>query len=298
MDISIIIINYNTKQLLYNCLTSLYNFTVGVEYEIIVVDNGSTDGSSELIKEAFPKVLFINAGKNLGFGNANNLGAKHANGEFLFLLNSDTVLYENSIKVLYDFYRQNEQALKIGVLGCKLVDENLQTINSGGGFPWVKNDLKEYYYVLAEKCLKKKFAPRDPYDFTASFFEIDYVIGADMFMRKSLYEKVGGFDQAYFMYYEESDMQMAIRRLGYKCYITTQSSIIHLEGGSTNRQKYSPFRRLVNQISRNYYFKKNDRKNYPLYVVSDLALNLTRIFNRNYTFKENLNFIIKNIKSY
>ncbi|MEH3113538.1 glycosyltransferase family 2 protein [Pedobacter terrae] len=298
MDISIIIINYNTKQLLYNCLTSLYNNTIGVKYEVIIVDNGSTDGSYELITKSFPEVLFINAGKNLGFGKGNNLGVKHATGEFLFLLNSDTILYENSIKMLYDFYCENEQALKIGVLGCKLVDENLQTINSGGGFPWVKNDLMEYYYLIKEKVTNKKIPARDTYDFNLPFFELDYVIGADMFMRKKHYDAVGGFDHAYFMYYEESDMQMALRKLGYKCYVITKTSIIHLEGGSTDRQKYSPFKRLVNQISRNYYFKKNDKKNYPIYLFTDMVLNLTRIFNRNYTFKENLDFVIKNIKSY
>jgi hypothetical protein len=298
MNVSVILINYNTKELLRQCIKSILNYTNSISYEIIVVDNGSEDGSVGMLNIEFPYVKCIEIKNNIGFGRANNIGVENANGEFVFLLNSDTLLTENSIKILYDFFTANEHALSLGVLGCKLVDESGQTMNSGGGFPSIVNDLKEYYYLIAEKMLKMKYEERDSYDFTLPFFEIDYVIGADMFMRKHLYKSVGGFDPTYFMYYEESDMQIRIRKLGYKCFITTKTSIIHLEGGSTSRIKFSQFKRVINQVSRNYYFRKNERKNYKLYVVVDMLLNTTRIFNKNYTFKENLDFIIKNIKSY
>ncbi|QEK52211.1 glycosyltransferase family 2 protein [Pedobacter aquae] len=298
IQISIIIVNYNTKELLQQCLSSIYSTTKFTSFEVIVVDNNSKDESWEMLKLLFPEVNCIQLRQNIGFGRANNIGVENANGEFVFLLNSDTLLTENTIKILYDFFTANEHALSLGVLGCKLVDESGQTMNSGGGFPSIVNDLKEYYYLIAEKMLKMKYEERDSYDFTLPFFEIDYVIGADMFMRKHLYKSVGGFDPTYFMYYEESDMQIRIRKLGYKCFITTKTSIIHLEGGSTSRIKFSQFKRVINQVSRNYYFRKNERKNYKLYVVVDMLLNITRIFNKNYTFKENLDFIIKNIKSY
>ena len=114
--VSIIIINYNTKLLTLDCLKSIYQHTKDIDFEVIVVDNASSDGSAEAIRESFPIVKVIEPNENLGFGRANNLGAKYAKGEYLFLLNSDTLLIENSIKKLYDFYIENEEKLHIGVL--------------------------------------------------------------------------------------------------------------------------------------------------------------------------------------
>jgi GT2 family glycosyltransferase len=298
MDVSIILVNYNTANLLIKCIDSIYRFTESLEFEIIVVDNKSTDDSVQVVKTNYPQVLCISSNENLGFGKGNNLGVKYARGEFLFLLNSDTLLMENSIAILHDFFTKKEKELYLGVIGCKLVDEQMQIANSGGGFPLVINDLKEYYYVLVEKLFNHTFPPRDSYNFDAPFLEIDYVIGADMFLRKSVYDEVGGFDEKYFMYYEESDMQIAIRKLGLKCYINTRTKILHLEGGSTNRRKFSSFKRIILQRSRNYYFKKNDNKHYNLYLIIDMLLNLTRLFNRRYSFRENLRFVVENLRSY
>ena len=111
--VSIIIVNYNTKQLTLNCLKSIYEYTKDIDFEIIVVDNASSDGSVEAIRESFPIVNVIGSNENLGFGRANNLGAKYAQGKYLFLLNSDTLLIENSIKKLYDFRaRQHNSVIK------------------------------------------------------------------------------------------------------------------------------------------------------------------------------------------
>lgn len=298
IDVSIVIVNYNTRELLKNCLQSIYQMTADISFEIIVVDNASSDDSLLMLESLYPEVICIISPSNIGFGKANNLGVKNANGEFLLLLNSDTLLIENSVFKLHNFFVRKETELSLAVLGCKLINVEGTVMNSGGGFPRVKNDINEYYYLIAEKLFFKKIKPRDIYDFNKPFFEIDYVIGADMFMRKSLFLDVNGFDPKFFMYYEESDLQYHIRKLGFKIYVTTDTQIIHLEGGSTNMVRYSPFKRLINQVSRNYYFKKNDRKYYPAYIIVDMILNITRIFNRKYTFKDNLNFIINNIKSY
>ena len=146
MDVSIIIVNYNTKQLLKNCLNSIYKYTDSLDFEIIVGDNGSKDGSVEMVVQEFEGVIIVDTKENLGFGKGNNRGVERASGEYVFLLNSDTLLIENSIFKLYEFFKINEKKLKIGALGCKLVDEKLNIMNSGGGFPKVANDLKEYYY--------------------------------------------------------------------------------------------------------------------------------------------------------
>lgn len=297
MEVSVIIVNYNTSHLTNACIDSVIKYTSNLNYEIILVDNASSDGSQELFRSR-KDIIFIESNVNLGFGRGNNLGVNNAKGNFLFFLNSDTLIIENSIFHLYEFFKRNEDQLKIGALGCKLVDAELKIMNSGGGFPKVVNDLKEYYYVALQKIFKATLAARDPYDFSKPFFEIDYVIGADLMMRKSIYDSLGGFDEQFFMYYEESDLQFRLWEKGLKCYITTETQIIHLEGGSTNSESPSNFKRITNQVSRNYYFKKNDSKMYFLYVVSDFLLNFTRIFNKNYTTRENFDFVYKNIKSY
>src|SRR5690348_12526562 len=134
MNVSIIIVNYNTKDLLSNCIGSIYSNTKDVDFEIIIVDNASIDGSQELIKEKFPEVVLIESEVNLGFGKANNLGAEFAKGDYLFLLNSDTILQNNAVFYFLDFYKKNNN-LNIGCLGGMLVDENGEIIHSAEQFP-------------------------------------------------------------------------------------------------------------------------------------------------------------------
>lgn len=302
MKVSVIIINYKTPQLTIACIKSIYeNTTFDKEFEIIVVDNGSHDDSIELISREYPSLKLVDSKINLGFGKANNLAAKHAKGDFLFFINSDMIFIDDSIRKLYDFYIENESKLQLGVLGCKLEDQLGNINNSGGGFPLVNHDIREIYIAVAERFLKRSFAPRDPYDFNRAFFEIDYVIGADMFLRKQLFEQAGGFDDHYFMYYEESDLQMEIRKLGFKNYIFTGTSIIHLEGASSKSEdngRISNFKRITLAESRNYYFKKNDRNHYTKHIIFDMILNVTRLFNRKYSIRENIEFVKQNIKSY
>lgn len=301
INVSIIIVNYNTKDLLINCINSIYNNINNISFEIIVVDNASIDGSVEALNVMFPKIQIISSGSNLGFGKANNLGVKKALGEYVFLLNSDTILIDDAISKLYNFFVSNEETLKIGGLGCRLIDEHDNTMNSGGGFPRVKYDFKEYYFQILSRVFKLKFKGSDEYDFTLPFFEINYVIGADLMMKREVFNKLGGFDDNFFMYYEEADLQYRLRKqLKLKCYIYTEAKIIHLEGGSSdkNLQKVSNRKRIMIQESRNYYYRKNDTLYYPLYIVSDMLFNIKNFFSRKYTFKENIEYVSKNIKSY
>lgn len=297
MDVSIIIVNFNTKQLTIDCIESIKNHTRDISYEVILVDNASTDGSSEYFS-SMEKIKFVQSETNLGFGAGNNLGARVADGKFLFLLNSDTILRENSIKKIYDFYKSNSGKLNLGVVGCVLTNKEGLIANSGGGFPLVLSELKEYVYISLEKLLRKKFSPRDPYDFTLEFFEIDYIIGADMFLPRQLFVDMNGFDEDFFMYFEEADLQKRIRNTGLKNFITTSTKIVHLEGVSSGGQKKNIKKRWIYQKSRNLYFKKNDPNNYVLYIMADSLINVIRLFNTAYTFRENLSFIGKNLKSY
>jgi GT2 family glycosyltransferase len=154
LNISIIIVSFNTKELLSQCIKSIFKHTKGINFEIIVVDNASTDGSQQLIKSDFPKVILIESEINIGFGRANNLGAKHASGDYLFFLNSDTLLIENSIKILKDFI-YSESDPNLAVVGCKLLDKNKNPHISYGNFPSIYQEIFEYGLL---KIFKKYYA--------------------------------------------------------------------------------------------------------------------------------------------
>lgn len=276
-----------------NCLKSIYEKTIEIDFEVIVVDNASTDGSQEAVKNIYSEVILVESPINLGFGLANNLGVKHSKGEFLFLLNSDTILIENSIKILFDFFKKKEIYLNIGVLGCVLVDQQKKINGFGSSFPNPNEIVFEFFrhLPLIKFILPKKINVEN-YDLTKEYFEIDYVIGADMFLRKSLFNINNGFDKDYFMYYEESDLQLKLSRKGYKNYIYTKTSIIHLEDGSGKMiRKYSNKKRIIVHSSKVHYIKKNFPERLNFLKQIDLFILKLNKFNSKYSKEENLEYI-------
>lgn len=246
MDVSIIIVNYNTKLLLADCLSTVFEKTKDVAFEVIVVDNASTDGSEEYIKKRFPNIKWINSGENLGFGNANNLGAKSALGKYLFFLNSDTQLLNNAICIFFD-YAESHQREKIGALGSWLLDKSEKPNNSFGFFPCAINEINyllgKYKLPTSKNIIEEK--------------DVDYITGADLFIPKQLFEELDGFDKNIFMYYEETDLQYRIAQLDLVRKVIPGPRIIHLEGGSSGDKGLSFRRFAMAQTSYNYYLKKN-----------------------------------------
>lgn len=296
MNVSIILVNFNTKKLTCECINSIKSHvSKDLEYEIIVVDNASSDGSQEALA-AIEGIRLILSPENLGFGRGNNLGAAHALGEYLFLLNSDTILLEDSVTKLHDFFKKNENSLKIGTLGCILIDENHGENASAFKFSSVKNVISDTIKSLLGKVYKFKVAEK--YDFKQDFVNVDYVIGADLMIKKTVFQEMKGFDDDYFMYFEEADLQKRLSKKELNAYILTSTKIIHLEGGSTDSKKLTNRRRMMIQKSRNLYLKKNDHGNYFFYIIFDFCFSFFRIFNRNYTFSENYTFLKENFKSY
>lgn len=278
MDVSIIIVNYNTKQLLADCLTTVFEKTKDVAYEVIVVDNASIDDSEEYIKERYPSVKWINSGENLGFGRANNLGAKYATGKYLFLLNSDTLLLNNAIRIFFD-YAESHQYEGIGTLGSWLLDKDGKPNNSFGFFPCATNEIK---YLLG------KYQLPSLNDITEEK-EVDYITGADLFIEKRLFEGLDGFDKNIFMYYEETDLQyrLALRSLSRK--IIPGPRIIHLEGGSFENKGLSLKRFLMAQTSYNYYLRKNFHGlNYYFNRVMLCLIRLTLFITTKWTVSEKI----------
>lgn len=231
MDVSIIIVNYNTRDLLKQCVDSIFRYSIDLNFEIIVVDNASADGSTEMIKTEYPKVILIESKVNLGFGKANNLGAKQASGTYLFLLNSDTILIENSCKILKE-YLENINDPNIAVAGCNMLDINRKTDVSYGNFPSLTQEAFEYglskifrHYYLYQLSP----AVRDSGQVIKS---VDYIRGAAMFFKKNIFDENNGFDEKFFLYYEETELCFRLKKLGYQIMWNPNTSIIHYEGAS------------------------------------------------------------------
>lgn len=258
MDVSVIIVNYNTLETTKQCLDSIFMHTEGVAFEVILVDNDSIDGSVEFFRRD-PRIKFIESGSNVGFGKANNLGMKYAEGRYIFLLNSDTLLRNNAIKAFYDAHEK--MPFNVACLGCILkAADGISENNSYGVFPSLSNTL----FNVLNLYFRFKVKPLRFDDGMSSDFRVDYIIGADMFIRRDVIEKAGLFDSDFFMYFEESEMQLRYSRLGYESRIIRTPSIIHLEcvstGGSSKmpstRQRLMYFRSMFTYMHKRYGLTK------------------------------------------
>lgn len=233
MDVSVIIVNYNTKDFTRNCIESVFAQTTGVSFEVILVDNASTDGSVEFFKKD-NRIRFVESGENLGFGKANNLGYQYASGDYIFLLNSDTLLLNNAVKLFYD--KMETADIHIGCMGCLLQDKNRRYIHSYAEFPKVEHMLYTNVCSSGFKYLGwREMKMDDPLlrEINPSFFQVDYVTGADLFIRRNVIEKCGLFDPDFFMYYEDPELQYRFHRDGYFSFIFDAPQIMHLEGKSS-----------------------------------------------------------------
>lgn len=240
MDASIIIVNYNTKEYLRNCLDSVFDKTEDITYEVIIVDNDSKDGSPEMIKKEFPQVKLIENNENLGFGRANNLGAKVAKGKYLFFLNSDTILLNNAIQKFFAFMEQSKND-QIGATGTLLLNEDRTIGHSFGSFPSqtfiFKTKLKYWIYkYFGSEMLRRK--PRAVNITPEQLpFEVDFITGADLFVPAKIFKQLDGFDPRFFLYFEETDLQKRMQKLGLKRLIISGPEIIHREWGSFIKKK-------------------------------------------------------------
>ena len=252
MDVSIIIVNYNTKQLTSNCISSIVEKTVGISYEIILVDNASTDGSKELF-EKDARVTYIYSERNGGFGYGNNIGMMVAKGKYFFLLNSDTLLVNNAIKEFFDYAEKDN---KRRVYGCYLQHADGTYSNSYFSFPAFT--IKDF---LKRLCKEQNQTQNKETEFNAK--DVEAVSGADMFFNGEIYYLTKGFDENIFLYGEEGEWQYRMLKYGYTCHIISQPKIIHLEGKS---MKMSPDKMAIKWKSHFYILKKH--MIYPTYLLT------------------------------
>lgn len=223
MDVSIIIVNYHTKELIRNCIRSIMEHTAAaISYEIIVVDNNTEDLTDLAIAE---NIRTLQLESNIGFGRANNAGAAIARGELLFFLNPDTLLLNDALSILLDAMKSNE---KIGICGANLFDATLGPMHS------------HYYCTLTFRhALRSALTSADKlygiarqHNFSRKPKDVEYITGADLMIRADLFKRVGGFHEHIFMYYEDVDLCYRVRRTGYRCVNVPSARIMHLEGQS------------------------------------------------------------------
>jgi GT2 family glycosyltransferase len=234
LQLSVIIVNYNVKHFLEQCLFSVYKALKNISAEVIVVDNNSVDGSLTLIKEKFPQVILISNKVNTGFSVANNQGIRLAKGKFVLLLNPDTVVQEDTFEKTLAFMQNHEDA---GGLGIKMLD------GKGNFLPESKRGLPTpavaFYKIFGLTKLFPKSKKFGQYHLTYlnknKNHQVDVLSGAFMLMRKEALDKVGLLDETFFMYGEDIDLSYRLSLGGYKNYYFADSNIIHYKGESTKK---------------------------------------------------------------
>jgi GT2 family glycosyltransferase len=229
--LSVIIINFKTPDYTFECVQSIFDNVPAIGFEVIVVDNGSEDGSLEWIREAFPQVLCIQTGANLGFSKANNLGIHNARGEYVLLLNSDTKILDQSLDRLLEYLSSHPQA---GVVGPRQVDGEGKLQLSWGSFPTLVSELfrKLIHYRLSINDLKVRDYLEEKY---AGPTQVDWVSGSCLLARKKALLEAGFLDERFFMYFEDIDLCRRIQNAGWQIHYNSDWTILHYGGASAKK---------------------------------------------------------------
>lgn len=257
MDLSIIIVNWQTRDYLKNCLKSIFDNLREIDYEIFVVDNNSKDGSVEMVKNQFPQVNLIVNSKNEGFAQANNLALEKAHGRFILLLNPDTLVIDNSFKKALDFLEKNPQ---VGILGGKILNPDFSLQPSVRAFPDFLSQtlilLKLHHLFPNFFVFKKYFCQNFNYKEKQ---EVDQVMGAFFFVRREVLEQIGFFDENFHIWFEEVDFCFRAKKAGWKVVYFPETQIVHFGGRSFAQVLPWTKQKIFNQ-SLIYFFKKHHSK--------------------------------------
>jgi len=228
IDLSVIVVNWNTRELLRACLASVKRHTTGLEYELIVVDNGSSDGSPAMVRKEFPEAVRIENPDNRGFAAANNQGIRAAKGRAVLLLNSDTELTENSLLKLHRFLFSRRE---IGAAGGLLT-------YPGGAPQWsygFEPSLGRMVWITVSGLLGIAWGRKPGAvipDGVARPIQVEYVVGADLMVKKSVLDQIGLLDESFFAYFEETDLCRRVRAAGSEVWFTPETTILHRVGSS------------------------------------------------------------------
>lgn len=254
MDLSVVIVNYRTYELTKNTINSIFEYEYPFSYEIIVVDNSSGDDSLEKLKEYFnDRVTFIASKENNGFAAGNNQALRIAKGKYVLLLNSDTIVWKDTLENIYNYMEENSD---VGASGCRVLLENGELDKAcKRSFPNVKNSFFRLFHIPTNSSDDDYNLDNLPDE---GIYEIDCLTGAFMFIRKIALDEVGFLDETFFMYGEDIDLCYRIKHGGWKIVYYGKSKITHLKGASSKKQK----NKLIYEFYRAMYiyYKKHNAK--------------------------------------
>ena len=235
MDVSVIIVNWNTKEILRDCLESVYEQAGDIDFEVIVIDNASTDGSVEMIRSDFKRVVLLENAQNNGFAAANNQGMAVAKGRYVLLLNSDTVVLDGAIAKTVGFADAHPRA---GVIGCRVLNPDGTLQPTCFMFPSILNMFLSSTY-LYKLFPGSRFFGRELMTWwdRSDVRQVDVVTGCFMLVRREAIDQVGVMDERFFMYAEETDWCYRFRKNGWEVMFAPVGEIVHLGGGSSRQVK-------------------------------------------------------------
>jgi GT2 family glycosyltransferase len=241
LDLSIIIVNWNTRDLLAQCLQSIYDTVSNLDFEVIVVDNASSDGSQAMIRQRFPQVCLIESDQNVGFARANNQALTVSRGRYFLLLNSDTIVLPHALEKMVQFADAHAES---GIIGCRLLNSDGSLQKSWASFP-----------TFWSEVLGRNFRARRQVEEESLAYEVDWIGGACLLVRPAAINEVGLLDESFFMYSEETDWCFRMKRHGWRVYYLASAEIVHLGGGSASRTSASQLVRLYENKIR--FFNKH-----------------------------------------
>ena len=268
MDLSVIIVNYNVSHFLEQAIVSVQKAMSKVSGEIIVIDNNSVDDSCKMIRSEFPQVKIIENKENIGFSRANNQGINIAQGEFILILNPDTIVHQDCIHHCINYFKVNKN---VGAIGAKMLDGSGKILpESKRGFPtaWVSFCKMTGLYKLfpKSKLFNSYYLGHLSYE---EICEVEVLTGAFFFTRKSLIQKIGGFDESFFMYGEDIDLSHRVRQEGYTLLYLPEARIVHFKGESTKKSNINYWYAFYSAM---YIFSKKHSKNIALLNVLKIAI--------------------------
>lgn len=266
MDVSIIIVNWNTRDILQDCLQSVYEQAGDVTFEAILIDNASTDGSVEMVKDKFPEVAIIENSENRGFAAANNQGFAVAKGRYVLLLNSDTIVLDNAVAKTVVFADAHPRA---AVVGCRVLNRDGSLQPTCCMFPSILNMLLSTSY-LYKLFPKSKFFGRQHMTWWGrdDVRKVDVATGCFMLVRQEAIEQVGVMDEQFFMYGEDTDWCYRFKKAGWRILFTSSAEIIHIRGASSKQRK--PEMKLQLRGSKLLFWKKHRSR--FMYIIACLLV--------------------------
>ena len=254
MDLSIIIVNYNTHEYLEKCLNSILNFLINNKFEILVVDNNSPDRRIEGLKIKFPEISFFFLDENKGFGAGCNYAAARSAGKYLLFINPDIEFTNDPVSSMIRFMEDNENA---GACSGLLLDEENKPSYNFNDFPDYSWELKNAYGIGVDKAIKRLLANPNITGPGKKPFEVDWFHGAFLLIKKNIFDMVNGFDEKIFLYYEDVDIQKKIKDLNYKVYCLPLESVRHFTQSSVRTKEGRKVYYYYMHLNKLYYMNKH-----------------------------------------